>query len=171
MLRVYDEVLWVIVALRAALAEIEKRDSDLARQMRRAAASVALKLFERELELGIEPGRVARIGQKGQAKWGDDDLDPAEKATDRVREAHGGSCIMVLPKTVPNLAEPLRALQRAVQQYATQMPRRPTSIIRRRWPALARRSRRSTRSAPTRRAVQKGMRRRRPSRRPIRCPL
>ncbi len=46
MLRVYDEVLWVIVALRGALAEIEKRDSDLARQMRRAAASVALNIAE-----------------------------------------------------------------------------------------------------------------------------
>jgi len=46
MLRVYCEVLAVIVLLRGVLESIERRDSDLARQMRRAAASVALNISE-----------------------------------------------------------------------------------------------------------------------------
>ena len=46
MLRVYAEVLEVISELKDAMAVIERKDSDLARQMRRAAASVALNAAE-----------------------------------------------------------------------------------------------------------------------------
>ena len=46
MLRVYAEVLEVISELKDAMAVIERKDSDLARQMRRAAASVALNIAE-----------------------------------------------------------------------------------------------------------------------------
>ena len=46
MLRVYDEVLGVVRDLRGTLGELERRDADLARQMRRAAASVALNIAE-----------------------------------------------------------------------------------------------------------------------------
>ena len=46
MLRVYAEVLEVISELKEAMAVIERKDSDLARQMRRAAASVALNAAE-----------------------------------------------------------------------------------------------------------------------------
>jgi four helix bundle protein len=46
MLRVYGEVLEVIRELKDAMAVIERRDVDLARQMRRAVASVALNVAE-----------------------------------------------------------------------------------------------------------------------------
>ena len=46
MLRVYEEVLEVVGMLRGVLGEIETRDSDLGRQLRRAAASVALNIAE-----------------------------------------------------------------------------------------------------------------------------
>jgi four helix bundle protein len=46
MLRVYAEVIEVVGLLREVLIEIERRDGDLARQMRRAAASVALNIAE-----------------------------------------------------------------------------------------------------------------------------
>ena len=46
MLRIYPVMLEVITALHAALAQVERRDSDLARQLRRASASVALNTAE-----------------------------------------------------------------------------------------------------------------------------
>ncbi len=46
MLRVYGDVLEVVGLLRTVLVEIERRDADLARQMRRSAASVALNIAE-----------------------------------------------------------------------------------------------------------------------------
>lgn len=46
MLRIYPVILEVIAALRSALAQIERRDSDLAKQLRRASASVALNTAE-----------------------------------------------------------------------------------------------------------------------------
>jgi four helix bundle protein len=46
MLKVYGEVLDVIRELKDAMAVIERRDADLARQMRRAIASVALNVAE-----------------------------------------------------------------------------------------------------------------------------
>jgi four helix bundle protein len=45
-LRIYPIVLETIASLRGLLAQIERRDSDLARQLRRAAASIALNLGE-----------------------------------------------------------------------------------------------------------------------------
>ncbi|KYF54197.1 hypothetical protein BE08_32955, partial [Sorangium cellulosum] len=46
MLRIYDVVLKMIAGLATVAEQIERRDSDLARQMRRAAASVALNTAE-----------------------------------------------------------------------------------------------------------------------------
>lgn len=46
MLRVYQQYLGLLVAMRTVIAELERRDVDLARQLRRAAASVALNLSE-----------------------------------------------------------------------------------------------------------------------------
>ena len=46
MLRIYSVYLGVLRELRAVLVAIEARDVDLARQLRRAAASVALNLAE-----------------------------------------------------------------------------------------------------------------------------
>jgi hypothetical protein len=46
MLRVYEEVIALVRDVRGVVEEIEKRDGDLARQMRRAMASVALNIAE-----------------------------------------------------------------------------------------------------------------------------
>ncbi|KYF81527.1 four helix bundle protein [Sorangium cellulosum] len=46
MLRIYDVVLKMIAGLATVAEQIERRDADLARQMRRAAASVALNTAE-----------------------------------------------------------------------------------------------------------------------------
>src|SRR5262249_18458920 len=46
MLRIYDDVIEGIRRVRPALVRIEKRDPDLARQMKRALSSVALQIAE-----------------------------------------------------------------------------------------------------------------------------
>ena len=46
MLRIYEVALRVLEELRPAVAAIEVRDRDLARQMRRAASSVVLNIAE-----------------------------------------------------------------------------------------------------------------------------
>ena len=46
MLRIHDDMLEAIVAMRPMLASIERSDSDLARQLRRAASSVVLNIAE-----------------------------------------------------------------------------------------------------------------------------
>ena len=46
MLRIYPVVLETIEALRTVTAQIERRDRDLGRQLRRAASSVALNVAE-----------------------------------------------------------------------------------------------------------------------------
>ena len=46
MLMIYGTILEVIAELRPVIGEIERRDADLARQMRRAASSVALNTAE-----------------------------------------------------------------------------------------------------------------------------
>jgi four helix bundle protein len=46
MLRIYPVILEALEMLRPALDRIERRDSDLGRQLRRAAASVALNVAE-----------------------------------------------------------------------------------------------------------------------------
>ena len=46
MLRIYTTVIEVLGMLRPVVAEIERYDRDLARQLRRAAASVALNVSE-----------------------------------------------------------------------------------------------------------------------------
>ncbi len=46
MLRIYDVMLNVLRLLRGPIAQIEKHDTDLGRQLRRAATSVTLNLSE-----------------------------------------------------------------------------------------------------------------------------
>jgi four helix bundle protein len=46
MLRIYPVIIELISSLRSTMVELERRDSDLARQMRRAASSVALNTAE-----------------------------------------------------------------------------------------------------------------------------
>jgi four helix bundle protein len=46
MLRIYDDMLDAMRAMRAMIGAIEKRDPDLARQLRRAASSVVLNVAE-----------------------------------------------------------------------------------------------------------------------------
>ena len=46
MLRIYSVILEVMRELRPVMCEIERKDPDLARQMKRAASSVALNLSE-----------------------------------------------------------------------------------------------------------------------------
>jgi four helix bundle protein len=46
MLRIHDDMLEAITSMRPLLSAIERRDSDLARQLRRAASSVVLNIAE-----------------------------------------------------------------------------------------------------------------------------
>jgi four helix bundle protein len=46
MLKIYGEMLEVVREMRGAICAIERRDADLGRQLRRAAASVVLNLAE-----------------------------------------------------------------------------------------------------------------------------
>jgi len=46
MLRIHDDMLQAITIMRPMLSAIERRDSDLARQLRRCASSVVLNLAE-----------------------------------------------------------------------------------------------------------------------------
>ena len=46
MLRIYPVMLETVTRLRPVLAELERKDTDLARQLRRAAASVVLNVAE-----------------------------------------------------------------------------------------------------------------------------
>jgi four helix bundle protein len=46
MLRIYDVVLGILADLRPVIGQLERRDADLSRQMRRASASVALNIAE-----------------------------------------------------------------------------------------------------------------------------
>jgi four helix bundle protein len=46
MLRIHDDMLHAITTMRPMLSAIERRDSDLARQLRRCAASVVLNVAE-----------------------------------------------------------------------------------------------------------------------------
>ena len=52
MLRIYTTVIEAVRMLRPVIEEIEKSDRDLARQLRRAAASVALNVSE------VAPGQA-----------------------------------------------------------------------------------------------------------------
>ena len=52
MLNIYGIVVTVLAALRAVIAAVEEHDRDLARQLRRAGASVLLNLSE------VAPGKA-----------------------------------------------------------------------------------------------------------------
>lgn len=54
MLRIYPVILETVASLRSPILGIERRDPDLARQLRRAAASVALNTAE------VAPGKPGR---------------------------------------------------------------------------------------------------------------
>lgn len=56
MLRIYPVVLEVLTALQQVLRQIERRDRDLARQLRRCSASVALNLAEGMFSRGQNRG-------------------------------------------------------------------------------------------------------------------
>ena len=58
MLKIYPVILETIASLRPIVAQLERRDSDLARQLRRASASVALNTAEGMYSRG--KNRVAR---------------------------------------------------------------------------------------------------------------
>ncbi len=46
MLKIYDDMLEALRSMRGAIEAIDKRDADLARQLRRAASSVVLNVAE-----------------------------------------------------------------------------------------------------------------------------
>ena len=56
MLRIYGVVLEVVREVRPVIAGIERKDADLARQMRRAVASVALNVSEASYSRGKNRG-------------------------------------------------------------------------------------------------------------------
>ena len=56
MLRIYPVVLEVLTALQPVLRQIERRDRDLARQLRQCSASVALNLAEGMFSRGQNRG-------------------------------------------------------------------------------------------------------------------
>ncbi len=56
MLRIYAVVLEVVRGAKPVIAEIERRDPDLARQMRRAVTSVALNISEGMFSRGKNRG-------------------------------------------------------------------------------------------------------------------
>jgi four helix bundle protein len=61
MLRIQDDALWVVKVVYAVAEGVERKDGDLARQMRRAGASVVLNLGE---------GCYGRGGTR-RARWHD----------------------------------------------------------------------------------------------------
>ena len=63
MLRIYPVVLGVLRQLQPVLRQIQRRDRDLARQLRRCSSSVALNLAEGMFSRGQNRGlRYHRIG-------------------------------------------------------------------------------------------------------------
>ena len=64
MLRIYDNVIDMMPALRRVLDAIERRDGDLARQGRKALHSVALNLGEGSYSQGPQSqGAVSYLGK------------------------------------------------------------------------------------------------------------
>ena len=77
MLRIYDTSLEVIAAVRPMLETIARRDSDLARQLRRALASVALNISEGSYARGRNPQALYQVAL-GSAKESKACLDVAK---------------------------------------------------------------------------------------------
>jgi hypothetical protein len=75
MLRIYPVVLETLTALRGLITQIERRDSDLSRQLRRAAASIALNLGEgmysrgKNPRVAITPRSVLLVRRSRVSRW------------------------------------------------------------------------------------------------------
>jgi four helix bundle protein len=76
MLRIYDTSLSVIAKLRPVIGAIERRDSDLGRQLRRASASIALNISEGSYARGRNRAALYQVAL-GSAKESKACLDVA----------------------------------------------------------------------------------------------
>ena len=77
MLKIYDVSLSVISRLKPVIGAIERRDSDLARQLRRALASVALNIAEGSYARGRNRNALYQVAL-GSAKESKACLDVAD---------------------------------------------------------------------------------------------
>jgi len=86
-----------VASMRTIVLNIEKRDRDLARQIRRAMSSVALNLGEAEgndagnrrarLHTALGSARETRVGLQLASAWGyieHEELEPIERTLDRI---------------------------------------------------------------------------------------
>ena len=105
MLRIYDTALSVIARLRPVVALIERRDADLARQLRRALASVALNISEGSYSRGRNKPALFQVAL-GSAKESKACLDVA-------------MALGYLENVEPSVLEELSAICGALYRLAT----------------------------------------------------